>query len=546
MARRLGLLRYREFDDNGDPLVGGLLYSYEAGTTTPKVTYADADGATPNTNPVVLDSAGKANVYLGTGNYKLILKTPAGVTVDTQDDVNLNPTAAEDGLDGRTILYGSEAPEAGDGNDGDFYLDSATYDLYGPKASGTWPAGVSLTGQADAAAASEAAAALSEIAAAASESAAAASEAAAALSETAAETAETNAETAETNAEAAQVAAEAARDAALAAQSSAEDSEDAAAISETNAAASALAASTFDPDLYFALAGRASPQTATFGTGSGAEGILTSTSHGTKGKLHLGSAGAVTFDEVNGRLGIGTATPAYRLTIKATADNYNEFPAIYGTGSTNHYVPYVSASGGFNLINIYQGLASINILTAGQVGLAGGNAVAGRAVNIRSHTSVTTDITLGLLKRASQTADAFAYFDTDDTTKLARIDVAGAATFSGLTVDGTQVSGLIRQNSQSAAYTTVLADSGKHILHPTADNNARTFTIDSNANVAYPIGTAITFVNEINTVTIAITSDTMTLAGAGTTGSRTLAANGMATALKIGTTNWIISGSGLT
>jgi hypothetical protein len=109
-----------------------------------------------------------------------------------------------------------------------------------------------------------------------------------------------------------------------------------------------------------------------------------------------------------------------------------------------------------------------------------------------------------------------------------------------------QLSSLIRQNSQSAAYTTVLTDSGKHILHPTADNNARTFTIDSNANVAYPIGTAITFVNQINTVTIAITSDTMTLAGAGTTGSRTLGPSGIATALKVSTTGWIISGTGLT
>jgi hypothetical protein len=104
----------------------------------------------------------------------------------------------------------------------------------------------------------------------------------------------------------------------------------------------------------------------------------------------------------------------------------------------------------------------------------------------------------------------------------------------------------ISQNSKSAAYTTVLGDAGKHILHPAADNNARTFTIDSNANVAYPVGTALTFVNEINTVTIAITSDTMTLAGAGTTGSRTLAANGIATALKITSTKWIISGTGVT
>ena len=102
------------------------------------------------------------------------------------------------------------------------------------------------------------------------------------------------------------------------------------------------------------------------------------------------------------------------------------------------------------------------------------------------------------------------------------------------------------QNSQSAAYTTVLADAGKHILHPTADNNARTFTIDSNANVAYPTGTLITFVNQINTVTIAITSDTMTLAGTSSTGSRTLAAGGIATALKLASTSWLISGVGLT
>jgi hypothetical protein len=101
-------------------------------------------------------------------------------------------------------------------------------------------------------------------------------------------------------------------------------------------------------------------------------------------------------------------------------------------------------------------------------------------------------------------------------------------------------------NSQSTAYTTVLADSGKTILHPTADNNARTFTIDSNANVAYPTGTVITFINQINTVTIAITSDTLQLAGGSSTGSRTLAAVGMATAVKVASTVWVISGTGLT
>jgi len=115
-----------------------------------------------------------------------------------------------------------------------------------------------------------------------------------------------------------------------------------------------------------------------------------------------------------------------------------------------------------------------------------------------------------------------------------------------IAVEGVPLFAGIPQNSQSTAYTTVLADAQKHILHPTADNNARTFTIAANASVAYPIGTCITFVNQINTVTIAINSDTLTLAGSGATGSRTLAANGIATALKITSTIWIISGTGLT
>lgn len=109
-----------------------------------------------------------------------------------------------------------------------------------------------------------------------------------------------------------------------------------------------------------------------------------------------------------------------------------------------------------------------------------------------------------------------------------------------------QLSSLVQQNSQSATYTTVASDSGKHILHPSTDNNPRTFTIAANASVAYSTGTVLTFVNEINTVTIAINTDTLTLAGTGSTGSRTLAANGMATALKIASTKWMISGTGLT
>lgn len=104
------------------------------------------------------------------------------------------------------------------------------------------------------------------------------------------------------------------------------------------------------------------------------------------------------------------------------------------------------------------------------------------------------------------------------------------------------------QNSQSAAYTLVLGDSGKNIYHPSADTTARTWTIPANGAVAFPIGTAVTFINDTSAgvITISITSDTLVLAGAGTTGNRTLAANGIATAIKMTSTRWMISGTGLT
>ena len=103
----------------------------------------------------------------------------------------------------------------------------------------------------------------------------------------------------------------------------------------------------------------------------------------------------------------------------------------------------------------------------------------------------------------------------------------------------------IPQTSASGAYALVISDANKHILHPSTDANNRTFTIPSSASVGFAIGVAFTFVNLRNTVTIAITSDTLTLAGAGTTGSRSLASAGMATAIKVEPASWIIAGTGL-
>lgn len=126
-------------------------------------------------------------------------------------------------------------------------------------------------------------------------------------------------------------------------------------------------------------------------------------------------------------------------------------------------------------------------------------------------------------------------------TTLARI-AAGRVSIEGLEIGYKH----IPQNSQANSYTAVLADSGKHLYRASGSAAAQTWTIPSNASVAYDVGTVLTFVNmSANSVSIAITTDTMNLAGAGTTGTRTLAQYGVATAVKIASTLWIISGTNL-
>jgi hypothetical protein len=123
-----------------------------------------------------------------------------------------------------------------------------------------------------------------------------------------------------------------------------------------------------------------------------------------------------------------------------------------------------------------------------------------------------------------------------------------SGTLSNCTVDGTNAVGflLIPQNIQAGNYTLVLADSGKHIYHALGAGSAA-YTIPANGSVAFPIGTAITFVNmSATSISIAITTDTMYLSSTGSTGTRTLAQYGSATAMKLTSTTWLISGSALT
>jgi hypothetical protein len=78
------------FDNTGLPLNGGLIYTYQAGSTTPLATYTDVNGTIANSNPIVLDSSGRLpnEVWLTYGfNYKFVVKTSAAVTLGTYDNL---------------------------------------------------------------------------------------------------------------------------------------------------------------------------------------------------------------------------------------------------------------------------------------------------------------------------------------------------------------------------------------------------------------------------------------------------------------------------
>ena len=90
--------KYLGWDLSGEILAEGLLYTYEAGTSTPKVTYTDASGDFENTNPVELDGSGLADVWLGEGGYKFILKDKNDNTIWTTDNINGTSTEAFGGV----------------------------------------------------------------------------------------------------------------------------------------------------------------------------------------------------------------------------------------------------------------------------------------------------------------------------------------------------------------------------------------------------------------------------------------------------------------
>lgn len=280
---------------------------------------------------------------------------------------------------------------------------------------------------------------------------------------------------------------------------------------------------------------------ATFGTTATSVGIgggnVNAGGNGTFGGT-LAVTGHVTLEGVTSTGATGTnllvfaTTPTITTPVFAGGNTASGSGANTWVGSTGTFITSTGA-------NTLSGAVTVNDATTPSITLASGKTNTG-FLQINGKTS-------GAWKLIA--ADAAA--QTVTTTLLAQTTGAGTINIPDLAGGTyTQAFNELTPNSQSTAYQFVLADAySKFVLHPVADNNARTFTIPANGSVAFPLGAVITVVNQINTLTIAITTDTLTWyagAGTGSTGSRTVAAGSTITLMKVTATTWIIMGNGIT
>lgn len=200
------------------------------------------------------------------------------------------------------------------------------------------------------------------------------------------------------------------------------------------------------------------------------------------------------------------------------------------------------------------GAFSIAAPGSGNVGLTVAGVAGSYAAQISSANSGTEK---GLLINAGAASGDIALLVENQAASQAYLEVLGngeAYIFPPAAATG--VSGCfqigyldIPQNAQGVSYPTVMGDRGKHIYHNSA--SAHTYTIND-ATVNYPVGTAITFINEVGggVVTIALqtTAANLIWTPSGGTGNRSLAAVGQATAIKVAAGapgTWFISGTGL-
>lgn len=266
---------------------------------------------------------------------------------------------------------------------------------------------------------------------------------------------------------------------------------------------------------------------------------------------------------------LGTTSSQYAIlncTGARTAERTITAPA-----ASKIYVIINATTGGFGVKIVGAGPTTGIVIPNGTRALVAWNGtdfvmVAESQINLTSDVTGTlpvgnggtgaTTFTSGGILRGNGTSAVSVASASDITTAIGSTAVTNATNATNLTGSGTVsdtatvgATGVkvgyrdVPLLSQAPATAITTADAGK-CIYP---NAAGTITIPANSSQAFPVGAVLTFINmNASACTIAITTDTMYLAGAGTIGSRTLAQYGMATAIKMTSTTWLISGSGLT
>jgi hypothetical protein len=112
MAVLTPVAKMQFLDATGAPLVNGLLYTYAAGTTTPQASYTDSTGATANTNPVVLDARGEANIWLASATYKFKLASSDNTELWTVDNISAPTSSLSPVLSGNVTIDSDSAGPA--------------------------------------------------------------------------------------------------------------------------------------------------------------------------------------------------------------------------------------------------------------------------------------------------------------------------------------------------------------------------------------------------------------------------------------------------